>query len=109
PARLPAPQNAAAKSVVSAAWTVAPSAFHTLHQLRCGTGRQVTLTRETTSSPGCPLALRGGRDEVGMVAAIKSECWPASDRNGGRNQVGIGGRLASESAGNGRGILIGRH
>ena len=33
-----------------------------------------------------------------MVAAIKSEWWPASDRNGGRDQVGIGGRLASESA-----------
>jgi hypothetical protein len=32
------------------------------------------------------------------VAAIKSEWWPASDRNGGRDQVGIGGRLASESA-----------
>ena len=33
-----------------------------------------------------------------MVAEIKSEWWPASNRNGGRDQVGIGGRLASESA-----------
>jgi hypothetical protein len=33
-----------------------------------------------------------------MVAEIKSEWWPASNRNGGRHQVGIGGRLASESA-----------
>jgi predicted dehydrogenase len=33
-----------------------------------------------------------------MVAAIKSEWWPASNRNGGRDQVGISGRLASESA-----------
>jgi hypothetical protein len=33
-----------------------------------------------------------------MVAEIKSEWWPPSNRNGGRLQVGIGGRLASESA-----------
>ena len=50
----------------------------------------MTLTRETTSSAGGSLSSRG--------AAIKSEWWPASDRKGGRDQIGIGGRLASESA-----------
>ena len=76
----PAPQNAAAKSVVSAAWTVSPSAFHPLHRLRWGTGRQVTLTRETIAFPGCPLAFR--------VAGMTSEWWPRSNRNGGRLQLG---------------------
>ena len=33
-----------------------------------------------------------------MVAAFKSESWPASNRNGGRHQVGKGGRLQLESA-----------
>jgi transposase len=32
------------------------------------------------------------------VAGIKSEWWPASSRNGGRNDFGIGGRLRSEFA-----------
>jgi IS5 family transposase len=32
------------------------------------------------------------------VAAIKSEWWPGSSWNGGRHQIGIGGRLGSESA-----------
>jgi hypothetical protein len=32
------------------------------------------------------------------VAGIKSEWWPASNRNGGRHQIGIPGRLPSESA-----------
>ena len=57
----------------------------------------MTLTRETIASR-MPSCLQGGRDDVGMVAAIKSEWWPASNRNGGRDQVGISGRLASESA-----------
>jgi hypothetical protein len=32
------------------------------------------------------------------VAAFKSESWPDSNRNGGRFQIGTGGRLPSESA-----------
>ena len=32
-----------------------------------------------------------------QVAGIKSEWWPASNRNGGRHQIGIPGRLPSES------------
>jgi hypothetical protein len=32
------------------------------------------------------------------VAGIKSEWWPGSDWNGGRHQIGISGRLGSESA-----------
>jgi hypothetical protein len=34
-----------------------------------------------------------------QVAGIKSEWWPASNRNGGRHQIGIPGRLPSESTG----------
>ncbi|WP_081822313.1 FdhF/YdeP family oxidoreductase [Acidocella facilis] len=33
-----------------------------------------------------------------QVAGFKSESWPASSRNGGRHQIGIPGRLPSESA-----------
>jgi hypothetical protein len=32
------------------------------------------------------------------VAGFISEWWPASNRNGGRLQIGIGGRIASEFA-----------
>jgi DNA replication protein DnaC len=32
-----------------------------------------------------------------QVAGIKSERWPASNRNGGRHQIGIPGRVPSES------------
>jgi len=46
--------------------------------------------------PSC-LA-EGGRDQIGMVAAIKSVGSPRSGRNGGRDQIGIPGRLALESA-----------
>ena len=41
----------------------------------------------------CPAA--GGRPRV---AGFISEWWPASNRNGGRLQIGIGGRIASEFA-----------
>jgi hypothetical protein len=34
-----------------------------------------------------------------QVAGIKSEWWPASNRNGDRHQIGIPGRLPSESKG----------
>jgi len=41
--------------------------------------------------------------EIGYrVAGFISEPWPASNRNDGRHQLGIGGRLASESALDGR-------
>jgi hypothetical protein len=33
------------------------------------------------------------------VAGFKSEWWPESNRNGGRLQIGIAGRIASEFAG----------
>ncbi|MFZ2103869.1 MAG: hypothetical protein WAV18_00570, partial [Roseiarcus sp.] len=33
-----------------------------------------------------------------QVAGFISEWWPASNRNGGRHQIGIGGRNASEFA-----------
>jgi hypothetical protein len=33
------------------------------------------------------------------VAGFSSESWPASNRNPGRHQIGIPGRIASESAG----------
>jgi hypothetical protein len=32
------------------------------------------------------------------VAGFISEWWPTSNRNGGRLQIGIGGRIASEFA-----------
>jgi hypothetical protein len=32
------------------------------------------------------------------VAGFKSEWWPGSNRNGGRLQIGIPGRIASEFA-----------
>src|SRR5271157_1437555 len=40
----------------------------------------------------------GGRFHFGMVAYIKSERWPTSNRNGGRHQIGMPGRIASEFA-----------
>jgi hypothetical protein len=49
----------------------------------------VTLTCETISSPGSTPQ---------GVAGIKSERWPGSCRNAGRHQIGIPGRLGSESA-----------
>jgi hypothetical protein len=39
-----------------------------------------------------------GRKLIGMPAGFISEWWPASNRNGGRLQVGIPGRNKSESA-----------
>jgi hypothetical protein len=35
------------------------------------------------------------------VAGFISEWWPESNRNGGRHQIGIPGRIASEFAGKG--------
>jgi hypothetical protein len=79
--------------VVSAAWTVAPSASHPLHRFRWWIGRQVnTGLRDDLLSRMPPV--RGGRDQIGMLAAIKSVGWPRSRWNGGRDQIGISGRLA---------------
>jgi hypothetical protein len=39
-----------------------------------------------------------GRTMIGMVAGFISERWPEIDRNGGRLQLGIPGRIKSESA-----------
>ena len=35
---------------------------------------------------------------IGMVGGFRLECWAPSRQNGGRHQIGIGGRLTSESA-----------
>ena len=43
----------------------------------------------------------GGRLHFGMAAGIKSERRPRSNRNGGRDQIGIPGRIASEFAASG--------
>jgi hypothetical protein len=51
--------------------------------------------RRVADPPGTPV--RGFR--FGRVAAFKSEPWPASFRNGGRHQIGMPGRNASEFAG----------
>ena len=50
--------------------------------------------RRVADPPGTPV--RGFR--FGRVAAFKSEAWPASFRNGGRHQIGMPGRNASEFA-----------
>jgi hypothetical protein len=45
------------------------------------------------------LLTRGNGVNIGYkVAGFISEWWPASNRNGGRHHLGIGGRLESESA-----------
>jgi len=50
--------------------------------------------RRVADPPGTPV--RGFR--FGRVAAFKSEPRPASFRNGGRHQIGMPGRNASEFA-----------
>jgi hypothetical protein len=42
------------------------------------------------------------RKLIGMAAGFISEWWPASNRNGGRLQIGKPGRHKSESAGSTR-------
>ena len=54
--------------------------------LICG---EQTVRTETAS---------GGRLHFGTAAGIKSEWWPGSNRNGGRDQIGIPGRIESEFA-----------
>ena len=50
--------------------------------------------RRVADPPGTPV----GGFRFGRVAAFKSESWPASFRNGGRHQIGMPGRNASEFA-----------
>jgi hypothetical protein len=45
-----------------------------------------------------PFGGSGGPILIGIVAGFIPEWWPASNRNAGRLQVGIPGRLKSESA-----------
>src|SRR5438552_9954223 len=62
-------------------------------------GGDPRATSPVPSKAAATLALpRGGRLQIGTVAAFKSESWPASSRNGGRHQIGKGGRLPLESA-----------
>jgi hypothetical protein len=56
------------------------------------------LTRETISSPDA-LYPAGVGGIIGMVGGLRLERWAASRQNNGRHQIGIGGRLTSESAG----------
>jgi hypothetical protein len=37
-------------------------------------------------------------DIIGMVGGLRLERWAPSRQNDGRHQIGIGGRLTSESA-----------
>ena len=55
------------------------------------------LTRETILSPDAryPAGVGG---IIGMVGGLRSERWTPSRQNNGRHQIGIGGRLTSESA-----------
>jgi hypothetical protein len=55
------------------------------------------LTRETISSPDA-LYPAGVGGIIGMVGGLRLERWAASRQNNGRHQIGIGGRLTSESA-----------
>ena len=45
-------------------------------------------------------------EKPAQVAGFISEWWPASNRYGGRDQVGIGGRIESEIAADSRGCSI---
>ena len=52
-----------------------------------------------TASVGDPRGADGEGRDPPQVAGFKSERWPASNRNGGRHEIGIGGRIESEFAG----------
>src|SRR5271170_4687056 len=62
----------------------------------------IPISSSTIDGPGLPqLLIRGERAPSAVpaqVAGFISEWWPASFRNGGRLQIGIGGRIASEFA-----------
>jgi hypothetical protein len=55
------------------------------------------LTRETIHPPPTPQ-LRGMGGIVRMVGGLRLEPWAPSAQNAGRYQIGIGGRLTSETA-----------
>jgi transposase len=55
------------------------------------------LTRETILSPDA-LYPAGVGGIIGMVGGLRLKQWARSRQNAGRHQIGIGGRLTSESA-----------
>ena len=61
------------------------------------TGSQVIADRETIPSPDARYPNRVG-GIVRMVGGLRLEWWAPSRQNDGRHQIGIGGRLTSESA-----------
>ena len=65
------------------------------------------LTRETIPSPDARYPNRVG-GIVRMMGGLRLEWWAPSRQNGGRHQIGIGGRLTSESAYEATGLPIGR-
>jgi len=58
-----------------------------------------SLTCETILSSACP-AQPGVGGTVRTVGGLRSERWAPSNQNAGRHQIGMGGRLTSESATN---------
>src|SRR5271156_5899021 len=62
----------------------------------------IPISSSTIDGRGLPqLLIRGERAPSAVpaqVAGFISEWWPASNRNDGRLQIGIGGRIASEFA-----------
>src|SRR5208283_1274061 len=91
PERLRGPRNVIAGPVVSAAWTVSPSAspFPPSIAMR-KLGPQVNTDLRNDPVFRVPTFLaEGGRDQIGMLAAIKSVGWPRSDRNHWPPCVGI--------------------
>ena len=78
------------------------SASHPSIDCDGSTGRQVIADPRDNPFPGCPYSAGVG-DIVRTVGGLKSEWWAPSDQNGGRLQIGIGGRLTSEFAASERG------
>jgi hypothetical protein len=92
PARWLAPQNAAVEPGVSAAWTVAPLASASPSSIAMGQHwTQVNTDPRNDPLSRMPSFLlpEGGRDQIGMVAAIKSVAWPPSNRNRWPRCIGI--------------------
>ena len=57
-----------------------------------------TIRRARTASVADFAGSRRSEPSTAQVAGFISEWWPASFRYGGRHQIGIGGRIASEFA-----------
>ena len=62
----------------------------------------IPISSSIIDEAGVPQLLNRGEQTVrpcpAQVAGFKSEWWPKSNRNGGRLQIGIPGRIASEFA-----------